>query len=539
MRLVCSPLRNLQNEVCELAYTSIRGVIYIFTARVYPTNQMKNNYLQPSVFIKKFERQFADAFFQNCFIRSYPCYYYMMICYRNIYEQFEQVNFNKSLTLQYYEIELHFQIKKWHSFEDILDRFSNMSFSNLSVTFGESEFYYEVEARDFGYSLSERNNPQVLFRDHCWSIPEKIMVSHQKSCPLVELWLPDYDWFEDRAGINFPSLEIIVEASMFHFGPNRSSIFVCADVYKNQFSIALSEDFKRQFEFDVSTTLSLVCVCISLLCLTVSLVTFCLFSRLRSLPGKTNMALIGCLLIAQTFFLIGSYSRLPSESFPCMALGVVTHFFWLMTIFWMNVCTFHVFKVFSGTDIILSGKGSKTLRVYWLYSISLSVLLVLINCFVSLHASSFEDIGYGKTSCYINSEKMVVFTFGVPAGFVVLTNILMFMFSVYKVLKMPEIQKDVKHERNDLMIFAKLSTLTGCTWIFGFIYSWTDIEVFSYLFIILNASQGIFLFLSFVCNERVLNLYKNKLLRVPVSTSSYRTRTTDTNSTVARQTDKF
>ena len=128
-------------------------------------------------------------------------------------------------------------------------------------------------------------------------------------------------------------------------------------------------------------------------------------------------------------------------------------------------------------------EGMKTFVIYWSYTITLSTAFVLVNVFISLVTSDFIELGYGKVSCYISSEKMIVFTFGAPIGLVVITNMVMFGSVIRKIINMPKIQKDVRHERNDLVIFAKLSSLTGLSWIFGFVYLWTDIQAFSYLFI--------------------------------------------------------
>lgn len=54
-----------------------------------------------------------------------------------------------------------------------------------------------------------------------------------------------------------------------------------------------------------------------------------------------------------------------------------------------------------------------------------------------------------------------------------------------------------------LIIYIKITCITGITWIFGFVYQWTLIDVLSYIFIILNASQGMFIFLSFGCKSIV------------------------------------
>lgn len=54
-----------------------------------------------------------------------------------------------------------------------------------------------------------------------------------------------------------------------------------------------------------------------------------------------------------------------------------------------------------------------------------------------------------------------------------------------------------------LIIYIKITCITGITWIFGFVYQWTLIDLLSYIFIFLNASQGLFIFLSFGCKSIV------------------------------------
>ncbi|CAC5365567.1 unnamed protein product [Mytilus coruscus] len=51
----------------------------------------------------------------------------------------------------------------------------------------------------------------------------------------------------------------------------------------------------------------------------------------------------------------------------------------------------------------------------------------------------------------------------------------------------------------------------GMSWIFGFVHQWTLIDALSYIFIILNASQGLFMFLSFGCNGIVRSRIRVKL----------------------------
>ncbi|KAJ8308952.1 hypothetical protein KUTeg_013826 [Tegillarca granosa] len=126
-------------------------------------------------------------------------------------------------------------------------------------------------------------------------------------------------------------------------------------------------------------------------------------------------------------------------------------------------------------------------------------------------SSDQTNIGYGGKVCYINDALMLALTFALPLGLSVVTNIILIVIVSIRFCRMPDLQKNVKNERNNLMIFVKLSTLTGVTWILGFMYAWTNNKVLLYTFVILTPLQGVFIMFSFVCNKRVFDLYKSIL----------------------------
>ena len=428
---------------------------------------------------------------------------------------------NETNIHHFYETKVTFQIAQWHSIDDIVRLVSEIQTWQFNMSFDEDIYLFRIQEWDFGY----RDRPfsySLKDFDSCEMSAKQVRLTRQKTCPLVSLSLSDHDCFEDNVGLTCPSQNITVRAGNFFFSSNYSNISVCSDVYLEKFTAKSSGHATTSS--NVAIILSIACCTISLLCLLLSFLTFCLFPRLRTVPGRNNMALILSLIIAQMLFLVSSFGHLKRGSNACKIVGLLTHFSWLVTVFWMNVCTFHAFRVFTGMNRTI-GSGRKTFLAYSAYTVGLSVLPVLTNIIISTLSS--DDFGYGNPSCYISSEKMVGFTFGIPVGFVIITNLIMFLIFIVKVKRAPTVNKDVKNERNDIIIFAKLSSLTGFTWIFGFIYSWTDLEVFSCLFIVLNASQGVFLFLSFVCNRRVFDMYRNRSFGVTSTSNTYKTRVTD------------
>ena len=61
------------------------------------------------------------------------------------------------------------------------------------------------------------------------------------------------------------------------------------------------------------------------------------------------------------------------------------------------------------------------------------------------------------------------------------------------------------------MNLFQIASLMGFTWIFGYIAAFTDVEALWYIYIILNSLQGVFIFVSFICNRRVGLLWIKKL----------------------------
>ena len=131
-----------------------------------------------------------------------------------------------------------------------------------------------------------------------------------------------------------------------------------------------------------------------------------------------------------------------------------------------------------------------------------AAVLVCINIIVSV-TSGGPGFGYGGQPCYISDKLMILYTIAIPLGVVIICNFLMFLYVIIKVSRLPDVKKNTKHERKNIIIFAKLSTLTGLTWAFAYIYQWTEVKAFAYLFIVANASQDLFIMFSFIINKRV------------------------------------
>ncbi|XP_052259007.1 adhesion G-protein coupled receptor F3-like [Dreissena polymorpha] len=245
----------------------------------------------------------------------------------------------------------------------------------------------------------------------------------------------------------------------------------------------------------------------------------------KGIPGINSILLMCSLLLAQALYLVSSAGNVPPASASCAALGLILHFAWLLVMFEMNVCTYHMFYMLASTRIIAGGTNWMRCFKYQVYALLSSVFWVCVH--VTLSEVINNDIGYGKEHCYINEQTMLFITFVIPVAFVIATNGLMFVKVIINIRKSQRIQRHVANDRNEMCIFIKLSTLTGLTWVFGLVDSVADLDPVTYIFIILNLSQGVFLFFSFICNRRTLidlkehfNLSKDRTLTLSNSDSS-------------------
>ncbi|CAG2223560.1 unnamed protein product [Mytilus edulis] len=122
-----------------------------------------------------------------------------------------------------------------------------------------------------------------------------------------------------------------------------------------------------------------------------------------------------------------------------------------------------------------------------------------------------ESIGYGGKLCFILLRTAVIATFLFPVGCILLSNVFMFGTAIRHICNTPKVSSEnqPRDKRNDVVIYFKLFTITGCTWLLQFIDAFLPESVFSILISICNLLTGLFIFVSYIWNKRVFKLYKS------------------------------
>ena len=182
------------------------------------------------------------------------------------------------------------------------------------------------------------------------------------------------------------------------------------------------------------------------------------------------------------------------------------------------VCCFHMFRVFAAkTRSSFAGTPRSQTRIFCQNVAFTFIMPALVIGTVITHSYFSSEIGsptigYGTSSCYLDSVTLVGLTMLLPIVLVVVCNTSFFAFTIYKIHSVRSLHAtDSKSETNKSMqnfyIYLKLSSLTGAFWIVVVVNGFLEFEPLTVVSIVLNGLQGVFIFASYVCNKRVFDMY--------------------------------
>ena len=306
-------------------------------------------------------------------------------------------------------------------------------------------------------------------------------------------------WPHDIERITHVETGVKLSIVDFSYTPD-GLIIICVDKIREKMKVTYDNEDRDAIDGvdkfgDALMVTSHICLTISSLCLTLTLVTYCLFPVLRTLPGKNTMSMVATLLLTIVLFTIGGF--VEASSLECQAIGVATHFFLLSTFVWMFLCSTHMYRVFS--HIMEHPAAAKedtgaTFRVYMVTSMAIPALIVLSTIlanhflanssdfnhssepsnstfkepdeiapvFDSCQTSAKARLGYGHGVCYLSNKPSLLLAGVLPILLTCAANLAIFILTVLAFRRLSVQEKAARHEaRGHILINLKLSTLTG------------------------------------------------------------------------------
>lgn len=343
-----------------------------------------------------------------------------------------------------------------------------------------------------------------------------------RSVPVSQLLLCDQlEFNEDEYGVKRVQMAVtlyvinkLLKYNQYHLMP-RGMLRVCIDDLKELTDISSSILNPLHDALEIVT---IACTSLSLLCLILTFGAYCLCPELRTVPGCNNMFLIGSLFITQATFQFGNISL--QNAISCPIIGVVTHVAWLSLFCWMNVCSFHMFRTFAFLRVVDNSDAYKykTLRRYSLYAFGTPICIVSCNAIVSGNQMDWKYLGYGRVKCFIDDLIPFVVTFLAPVILICVFNLVFFCITALKIKQTPNVQSS--QDKRHFDIYIKLFVITGGAWILVIVESFLPFSALSFVTTVMNACQGVFLFVSCVGNERNWKLIRSNTSKLLARTSA-------------------
>ncbi|CAK8686691.1 unnamed protein product [Clavelina lepadiformis] len=247
---------------------------------------------------------------------------------------------------------------------------------------------------------------------------------------------------------------------------------------------------------------------ISIVCLALLVITFVFKRKSRKGSGKFRSAfLLVNLGIALLIFNISLIvSEQPSvQKYGCEVIAVFIHFSLLASLAWMMV---EGVVIYISVVHVLYAHAHITDRQVIVLSLVWGWLMPVI--FVAVVAGvDISNYTRDDTECWLGKD-LVVNLIVIPAAVMLGINLILYIATVAFILfrrRPTKVNRRSSDVRKNIALSLTLFVTVGGTWLFGFAipgtetYDQTASVVFAYIFTILNALQGLFLFVLYVVRQ--------------------------------------
>uniref|UniRef100_A0A3P8S7D8 Adhesion G protein-coupled receptor L2 n=1 Tax=Amphiprion percula TaxID=161767 RepID=A0A3P8S7D8_AMPPE len=235
------------------------------------------------------------------------------------------------------------------------------------------------------------------------------------------------------------------------------------------------------------TVITRVGIVVSLVCLTISIFTFCFFRGLQSDRNTIHKNLCINLFIAELIFLIGIDMTEPRIG--CAIIAGILHFFFLASFSWM--CLEGVQLYLMLVEVFESEYSRK--KYYYVSGYLFPAIVVGVSAAIDYRS-------YGtKKACWLSVDNHFIWSFIGPVTFIIMLNLIFLVITMYKMVKHSTTLKPDSSRLENIKSWTMgafaLLCLLGLTWSFGLFFISEASIVMAYLFTIFNTFQGMFIFI--------------------------------------------
>ena len=307
---------------------------------------------------------------------------------------------------------------------------------------------------------------------------------------------------------------------------NGEKVMICTNYtnyqvnYTNTSTQVIEANITAKTESRILRYFTVVGFSVSVFALVLTLVIHSIFAEMRRpLPGKNLMSLCLALTLAQFTWMLGTGDT-DKPTF-CTTVAAVIHYLFLVSFACMAIIAFDTRRTFSSqisrAPRISIGGQNKNILFLKYTCLAWGLPMLFVGGCVLLDHFQVVFIGYGnEDACWLVSSNGKIIVFAVPIASVLLYNIGAFSHTIWAINSARKQTTRVKSALQDqkavLKIYLCLVTLTGFTWFFSFGAELIH-KALIYPFVVLTTTQGLFIFVAFVCKTRVLKLIRDSCSR--------------------------
>ncbi|XP_051556558.1 adhesion G protein-coupled receptor L2-like isoform X4 [Myxocyprinus asiaticus] len=235
------------------------------------------------------------------------------------------------------------------------------------------------------------------------------------------------------------------------------------------------------------TVITRMGIAVSLVCLAISIFTFCFFRGLQSDRNTIHKNLCINLFIAELLFLVGI--NMTEPPIVCSIIAGVLHFFFLAAFAWMCLEGVQLFLML--VEVFESEFSRR--KYYYVSGYLFPTVVVGISA-----AIDYKSYGT-KKACWLRVDNHFIWSFIGPVTFVIMLNLIFLVVTMYKMVKHSTSMKPdssrLESIRSWVLGAFALLCLLGLTWSFGLFFLNDSSVLMAYLFTIFNTLQGMFIFI--------------------------------------------
>ena len=296
---------------------------------------------------------------------------------------------------------------------------------------------------------------------------------------------------------------------------SNDSALICTNLSQNE-TVEMNVTFPS-YSYPLGLTiLTYVGFSLSVIGCAFVLLTYSLFKELRTLPGKILMNLCAAILANALFLLIRIplfYTLATNVEF-CVTTAIFLHWLVLSQFSWMAVMSCELARtMIRASRMRQTETGAVKRNVFLIYLLIGWGIPTLMIGLSSVLNYTTEYIQYGQGSFCLIGDSMSFYTvFLAPIALSLILNGAAFFVTSYLLVKAQRGEARLQKERTTsyLRIHLSVFSITGLTWVFGFVAILTKDQWAWYVFIILTYTQGFTICAAFLFTQKIFSLYKER-----------------------------